>query len=181
MGHWAYIPSFKAIGRYFKMGGFGGGISPPGGERGKYPGWPNIQIASEYVPIEVYQFWCLYHKMHNSSGYSSYAAPLLVLLCIIIQPFSKFTKLFVCSISFHFSFVSCSTSKLALPIFSPPSSHLKQGLHLSLVPLITESYISLVTGFSLEYSGSTCLSHIKNFQTTLPLIFFITPNRCFIN
>ena len=29
----AYIPNFKAIGRYFKMGGFGGGISPPGGER----------------------------------------------------------------------------------------------------------------------------------------------------
>ena len=29
----AYIPNFKAIGRYFKMGGFGGGISPPGEER----------------------------------------------------------------------------------------------------------------------------------------------------
>ena len=30
----AYIPYFKAIGRYFKMGGFGGEeISPPGGER----------------------------------------------------------------------------------------------------------------------------------------------------
>ena len=34
MGYRAYIPNLKAIGRYFKMGGFGGGGFPPqGGER----------------------------------------------------------------------------------------------------------------------------------------------------
>ena len=47
----AYIPNFKAIGRYFKMGGFGEGDFPPrGGTGGNFE---NIKKkASEHSYIE---------------------------------------------------------------------------------------------------------------------------------
>ena len=50
----------------FQDGGFRwGGNSPPGGRRGGFSGWPNIQIASKYACLQLCQIWCLYHKMHN--------------------------------------------------------------------------------------------------------------------
>ena len=52
--------------------------------------------------------------------------------------FVQFTNSLHCSLYIHINFVSLNSSDLALHVFLTPSSHLVQGLHLSLLPSTSE-------------------------------------------